>query len=130
MTTQLPIHSHQSSAHVYPMQSLLFLPSSPFLHNSASLQSSIPTFTDRDLMTNCLVSQFRCNHRNSHIFNVCLDLNSPNVFRLAFVDAMHTVLKEVFKGSSGWGWKGRGYRTVLCLGLVLNRECVLIIISE
>lgn len=55
----------------------------------------------RDLMMNCLVAQFRCNHRNSHIFNVCLDPNSPTVFRVAFVDAMYTVVQEVITGY--WG---------------------------
>ncbi len=67
----------------------------PFLHNSCSLQAVIPTFTDRDLMTNCLVAQFRCNHMNAHIFTICLDPTSPTIFRVAFVDAMHIVLKEV-----------------------------------
>jgi len=57
----------------------------------------MPTFTDRDLMTSCLAAQFRCNHMNSHIFTVCLEATSPTVFRVAFVDAMYTVLKEVSK---------------------------------
>ena len=48
-------------------------------------------------MITCVVAQFRTNHRNSHIFSVCLDPLSPPVFRLAFVEGLCTVLKEVRK---------------------------------
>lgn len=79
-----------------PKQNLLFSPQNLFLHQPSSLQAGIPTFTDKDQMVTCLVAQFRTNHRNSHIFQVCLDPDSPPVFRLAFVEALQTVLgKEV-----------------------------------
>ncbi len=59
------------------------------------MAAGIPTFSDLDLMITCVVAQFRTNHRNSHIFSVCLDPLSPPVFRLAFVEGLCTVLKEV-----------------------------------
>ena len=45
-------------------------------------------------MVTCLVAQFRSNHRNSHIFSVCLDPSSPPGFRLVFVEALYIVLRE------------------------------------
>lgn len=76
-------------------QNLLFSPSSLFLHQASSVAAGVPTFSDLDLMITCVVAQFRTNHRNSHIFSVCLDPSSPPVFRLAFVEGLCTVLKEV-----------------------------------
>lgn len=76
------------------LQGLLFSPSSPFLHQPSSLAASVPTFFDLDLMVRCLVAQFRLNHRNCHTFTVCLNSDSPPVFKLAFLQALYAVLND------------------------------------
>ena len=81
------------NTHTY-QQNLLFSPQNLFLHQPSSLQAGIPTFSDIEHMVTCLVAQFRTNHRNSHIFQVCLDPTSPPVFRLAFVQALQIVLRN------------------------------------
>ena len=79
-------------------QNLLFNPQQGlFLHQSSSLQALIPTFTDLSMMVTCLVAQFRCNYRNTHIFSVCLNPSSPPIFRLAFIKSIDTLLKQVTK---------------------------------
>lgn len=79
-----------------PPQSLLFNPQQGlFLHQPSSALALTPTFTDLGMMVTCLVAQFRCNYRNSHIFSVCLNPSSPPIFRLAFIKSIHTLLKQV-----------------------------------
>ena len=46
-------------------------------------------------MVRCLVAQFRLNHRNCHTFTVCLNSDSPPVFKLAFLQALYAVLNDV-----------------------------------
>jgi neurofibromin 1 len=76
------------------LQNVLFSTSSPFLHQPSSIAAGIPTFSDIDLMVCCLVAQFRLNHRNTHTFNICLNKDSPLVFKLAFIRALHTLIEE------------------------------------
>jgi neurofibromin 1 len=77
------------------LQNLLFNPQQGlFLHQSSSALALIPTFTDLGMMVTCLVAQFRCNYRNSHIFSVCLNPSSPPIFRLAFIRSIHTLLEQ------------------------------------
>lgn len=80
----------------FSSQNLLFNPQQGlFLHQSSSVLALIPTFTDLSMMVTCLVAQFRCNYRNTHIFSVCLNPSSPPVFKLAFIKSIHTLLKQV-----------------------------------
>ena len=48
-----------------------------------------------DMMVRCLVAQFRLNHRNTHTFNICINSDSPPSFKLAFLQALFVLLKEV-----------------------------------
>ena len=83
-----------------PPQNLLFNPQQGlFLHQSSSTLALIPTFTDLGMMVTCLVAQFRCNYRNSHIFSVCLNPSSPPIFRLAFIRSIHTLLEQVIRSN-------------------------------
>ena len=77
------------------LQNLLFCPSSPFLHQPSSVAANVPTFSDMDMMVRCLVAQFRLNHRNTHTFNICINSDSPPSFKLAFLQALFVLLKEV-----------------------------------
>ena len=84
---------HHSSPH---SQNLLFNPQQGlFLHQASSVLALTPTFTDLSMMVTCLVAQFRCNYRNSHIFSVCLNPSSPPIFRLAFIKSIHILLMQV-----------------------------------
>ena len=105
------IHKSYSFLCVFFLKVLLFSQSSPFLHQTSSIAAGIPTFSDLDLMVQCLASQFRLNHRNSHTFGICLSPESPPVFKLAFLRALHIVLKDVSGIKEGEGpRKGEGPR--------------------